>query len=439
MRRIPFMALAAALLAIGIGLVSWRAFSAPTVLRIAVGPVGSEDARLIGVLGQHLARDHEKLRFKVVPVAGEAEASRALDEDEADLAVVRTDIAMPNKAQSIAVMHRDGVVLLTLASRGIDSITALRGRTVGVVRRVQANARVLEVLLSHYEVPKDAVRVEMIDATADVEEALRQGRVDAVLAVGTLSGRNVADTFAAVAAAGDGAAPVFLPVNEAEAIAQRSTPYQAYEIVRGAFGGATPRPADVVKTLGVSHVLVASTDLPDGTVSELTRLLFTVRPAVAAIVPLANRIEAPDTSKSASLPVHAGAAAYYDNEVETFFDRYDDWIYIGAMLLSVVGSGCAGLLSTASARRRARTLGFLDRLLGIVRLARAAQTATELDALEHETDEILGVALGKAGTGGLDHAGLSAFSLGLEQARHAIAERRIVIGRERPVLAQAAE
>ncbi len=424
MGRSTLLVIAAALLTLAVGLVGWRMFSAPTVLRVAVGPSGSEDARLISVAGQQLVRDHAGLRFKVVPVEGEAEASQAMQDEQADLAVVRTDIAMPEKAQSVAVMHKDAAVLLTVPSRDIAAITALRGRTVGVVRRVPANARILELLLDHYEVPRDSVRIVTLESAGEVAGAFRSGAVDAVLAVGSISGRNVGDTVAAVTAAAGGAAPVFLPVNEAEAIAQRSAPFAAFEIVRGAFGGAVPRPAEAVKTISVSHRLVAASSLEDGTVSELTRLLFSMRPAVAAIVPLANRIEAPDTSRSSSLPVHPGAAAFYNDEVETFFDRYDDYIYIGAMLLSVVGSGLAGLLSSASVKRRARTLGLLDRLLGIVRLARAAGTAAELDALEHETDDILGVALGKAGRGGLDDAGVSAFSLGLEQARHAIADRR---------------
>lgn len=438
MRRPFLIGLAASLLAIGLGLLGWRVMSAPTVLRIGVGPAGTEDARLIAAIAQNLSHEHETVRLKIVPTDGEAESAEALDEERVDLAVVRTDIAVPEKSQTIAILHRDAAVLVALPDRGIATLSDLRGHAIGIVRKVAANRQLLDSLLAHYEVPKDSVRVEVIETAAEVEEALRSRRVDAVLAIGSLGGRTLTETVAGAAAAG-GAPPVFVPVSESEAIALRSPVYESLDIVRGAFGGAPPRPADVVKTLAVSHRLVGATSLEDATVSELTRLLFVMRPALAREVPLANRIEAPDVSKSSALPNHPGAAAYYEGEVQTFFERYDDWIYLGVMVLSIVGSAFAGLASTAGARRRARTLGMLQRLLGIVRLARAAESAHELGALEHECDEILGVALDEAGTGGLDDAGVSAFTLGLDQARHAIAARRAAIGDARPPLAAAAE
>lgn len=439
MRRPVLLVLATFFLLAGATFVGWRYMSSPTPLRIAVGPAGSEDARLIAAAAQYLSREHETLRFKLVPTEGEADSARAIDGGEADLAIVRTDITMPARAQTVVVLHKDALVLVAPAGRGIDTVASLRGHTVGIVKRLDANAKLLDTLLAHYEIAATDVKTVVIDNARDVEAAFRSNQIDAALAVGTIGGRAVLDTVASVMAVGDGAAPVFVPIAEADAIAQRSAALETFEILRGAFGGASPRPADTVKTVGVSHRLVASSTIPESTISELTRLIFVMRPALASDVPLANRIEAPESSNSAVLPVHPGALAYYDGEVESFFDKYDDFIYIGAMLLSVVASGAAGLASTASSRRRARTLGLLDRLLGIVRLTRSAQSEAELDGLEHETDEILAVALAKAGTGGLDDAGVSAFTLGLDQARHAIAERRLHLARGPRFLKVAAE
>lgn len=439
MRRPVLLVLATFFLLAGATIIGWRYMSSPTQLRVAVGPAGSEDARLIAAAAQYLSREHETLRFKVVPTEGEADSARAIDEGEADLAVVRTDVTMPARAQTVVVLHKDAFVLVAPAGRGIDTVGSLKGHTVGIVKRLGANAKLLETLLAHYEIPVGDVKTVVIENARDVEAALRSNQIDAAIAVGSIGGRNVLDTVASVLAAGDGAAPVFIPVTESDAIAQRSAALETFEILRGAFGGASPRPADTVKTIGVSHRLVANSTIPESTISELTRLIFVMRPTLASDVPLANRIEAPESSNSAVLPVHPGALAYYDGEVETFFEKYDDFIYIGAMLLSVVASGAAGLASTAASKRRARTLGLLDRLLGIVRLTRSAQSETELDGLEHETDEILAVALAKAGTGGLDDAGVSAFTLGLDQARHAIAERRLHLARGPRFLKVAAE
>ena len=44
MRRVSLMTIAAVLLGLGLGIVTWRIALAPTVLRVAVGPGGSDDA-----------------------------------------------------------------------------------------------------------------------------------------------------------------------------------------------------------------------------------------------------------------------------------------------------------------------------------------------------------------------------------------------------------
>lgn len=436
MRRHILIALAAALALLAAALLGLQWLALPTTLRVAVGPMGSGDTRLVAALSQHLARERQPVRLRMVLTDGVAASAEAVDRGKVDLAVVRTDAAMPTRAQTVVILHRDAAVLMTPESTGIVKVSDLAHRTVGIVRSNPANPRLLETVLDHYEVPKGSVSIITLKSVAEAEDALRAGRVDAVLVVATLTGRLMTETVAAVSQAGGGP-PVFVPIGEAEAIARRLPAFETVEIVRGAFGGTPPRPAETKTTLGVSHRLVARASLDEDVVSELTRLLFALRPAISAEVPLANRLEGPDTSKSSSLPVHPGASAYYEGEVETFLERYGDWFYLTAMLGSVVGSAAAGFASAAANRRRAREMALLHQLLAIVSRARHADTSA-LDPLEREADGILAAALEKAGSGGIDHAGIAAFALGIDQARQAIAERRAALGTP-PPLAQAAE
>ena len=71
-----------------------------------------------------------------------------------------------------------------------------------------------------------------------------------------------------------------------------------------------------------------------------------------------------------------------------------------------------------------RTLSYLGRLTELMGEARRADRGPELDALEREADQILAVALSRAGTGTLDAAAIAAFTLGLDQLREAIAAQR---------------
>jgi TRAP transporter TAXI family solute receptor len=440
MRRPFFIALAVSFGVLAAGLVLYQWTALPTTLKVAVGPVGSENTRLVVALSQYLVRERAQMRLRLVLTDGVAGSAQALEDGKADLAIVRTDVAMPVKAQTVVIMHRDASLLMTTPDSGISKVSGLWGRNVGIVRDIPANRTLHEAVLAHYEVPKDSVPVVVI-AASEVEEALRTKRVDAVLAVGTVTGRTMTETVAAVSQA-SGGSPVFIPIHEADAIEQRLPMFESLEVVRGSFGGTPPRPADTIETLGVSHRLVARTTLDDSIVSELTRLIFVARPSLAAEVPLANRIEAPDTAKGQTLPVHSGASAYYDGEVQSFFERYGDWFYLGVMVLSIAGSGFAAMASRAASRARARNMELLRELLSIVRRAHTGASIEELDVLDRQADDILGAALAKAGSGGIDNAGVAAFTLGLDQARRAIGERRrILLAQEphAPELAQAAE
>jgi hypothetical protein len=172
---------------------------------------------------------------------------------------------------------------------------------------------------------------------------------------------------------------------------------------------------------------MARASLRDSIGSDLTRLLFSERPSIAQISPLANQIEAPDTTKGAALPVHAGAAAYLDDEEKGFFDKYSDFIYIGAMLLSIVGSGLAAVASRVSSISHTELDRLIERLLEILKGARRAVTPGELDRLETETDEILVESVANRRIHGVDAHGMAALSLALDQARRAIRERRALV------------
>jgi TRAP transporter TAXI family solute receptor len=435
MRRHILLGLAFALACLAAGLVIWQWTSAPTTLRIAVGPQASEDARLVAALSQLLVRERHPIRLKLVATGDVGESADAVRGDRADLGVIRSDVNPPTNAQTVAILHQDAAVLMSLPDRGVSEISDLPGRTVGVVRKLPANAKLLDRILRHYDVVT-ATTAEF-DTPEAAAAALREGAVDAVFVIGAPAGRTLSDAVTAVTQAGGGP-PVFIPVGEAEAVAQRGAGLEEIEIIRGAFGGSPPRPGEPFKTVAVSHRLVAETSLDDGLVSELTELIFTARPALATEVPAANLIEAPETSKSSSMPVHSGAAAYYDGEVLTFMERYGDWVYITVMVGSILGSAVAGVAGAATANLRRKTMSLLDELLAIVTRARHAGTEAELEALEAEADEVLGQALSKASAEGIDQTVMVALFLGLDQARRAIAEQRKHLA-DRPPLPRAAE
>ena len=416
-------------------------YERPTRLTVAIAKADAEDYALIGTAAKLLKFGKNAVRLRVATVDGPAAASAAVDAGKADLAVIRTDVALPDDAQTVVILHRDAALLVAPAGGTVHDVADLAGHTVGIVHRGAGNEAMLATALAQYDVrPEDVTIVGL--APEEVAGALKAKTVDAVLAVDVLSSPRLRDIVKAAAAAGDGA-PTLVPIAEADAIAQRSPGYEKLEVVRGAFGGTPPRPAEEYDTLSITHRLVANENVSQDLISDLTRFFLTEKMQIAASVPIARRIEAPSTDKGLALPAHAGSAAYIDDDEQTFFDRYSDMIYIGAMLLGVLASGATAVLGRIQSRRTASLETSVGRLLEMLALVRAAPSDGALDALQGEVDGMMAEALQAASSAGGDDRRLTVFGLALDQVRAAVRDRRAQIAAMGPVagprLASAAE
>src|SRR5262245_41089262 len=460
LRHTWLVTIAAVLALVGVTAAAFYYASQPTTLRVAVGPPNSEDLKVIQTVAQHLGRERGSVRLRILVKDGPVQSAAAIDTREADIAVVRRDRAMPQNGQAVAILRRNVVVIVapplppapTAAKakrvkkaaakdddakksnakdkdkddevKRLEKIEELAGKRIAVIGRTEANVKLLNIILKQYEIPPDKVQVIQLDTT-DVGPAIRDSKVDAIMAVGPLSSRITADAIAA--AARDKEAPSFLAIDASEAIAQRYPVYESTEIPAGAFGGAPQRPAEAVETIGVSHYIVAHRALDESVVGDFTRLLFGARQVLSSDLPAVAKIEAPETDKDAAVAVHPGAAAYIDGEQKSFFERYNDWIYYGLMILSFLGSAMAWLMNYSKVDDRVQKLHALDQLMDLIRAAREAPDVPALDRLQAEADEILQAAIQQVENNALDQAGLQAFSLALQQTRGAIADRRALL------------
>ena len=424
MRRTVLIAIAGCLATAAIVALAGYFYERPTSLRVAVTR-DTDDFRLMTAIAHVFGKERESIRFKLNPVNDAAASAAALEAGEADLAVVRSDVAMPASGQTLVILHRNAAVLMVPAASPITRVTDMRGRKIGIVKGPSSgsgNLHLLETILAQYDIGPDMIEPVNLRGF-EVFTAVEQKLVDVVMAVGIPGEARLNDIVSAVAQAGKGA-PVFLPVQEARAIAQRTPRVESMELVRGAFGGDPPKPAASFETLAVSVRLVARSTLSNSTASDITKSLFANRLSIAQKEPLASRIEAPPTDKGAALPTHPGTAAYIDGEEQTFFEKYSDFIYIGAMLLSVVGSAAAALASRWKSDSAGEVETMMARLLAILKAARSAETMEELDGLEHESDEILVSALAHHSLNNAAASQIGTLSLALEQARLAIRDRR---------------
>jgi TRAP-type uncharacterized transport system substrate-binding protein len=449
LRHTWLLAIAGILLLVGVAAVAAYVATRPTTLKIAVGPPGSDDLRLVQAIAQHLARDGADIRLQIVGKDGSAESAAAVDSGEADLAVVRGDM-VPKNGQAVVILRKNHLVLFVPAAgspaagsaaagaanakskqkgkaakkKTIEKIGNLAGTRLGMIGRSQANLALLNTVLQQYGIPPDKVAVTQM-SVKDLGPALREGQFDVLMAVGPTSSRITAEAVALASTDKEG--PTFIAVDASEAIAQRVPIYESTEIPAGAFGGSSPRPEETVETVGFSHYIVARKGLSEATVGDFAKLVFGARQALATEMPATSKIEAPATDKDATVAVHPGAVAYIDGEQKTFFDKYSELLYWGLFGLSMLGSAAAGLASYAKAGARLDKMGMLDRLVELIGVARGATSLDQLDDLQGEVDGILKTTIGEVEKGGLDESALGAFSLALEQTRHAISDRRALL------------
>ena len=432
----PFLLIAAALLILAAVAGAVFLLSRPAVLRIAVGPAGSEDQKVIQSLAQEFITEGSPVRLSVISTAGPVESLGLLAAGEADLAVGRADEDMPKGSGSLAILRKNVVVLWAPSGapkKGgkkeskskIKEISDLEGKRVGVLGRTAVNVDLLKLILSESGLNPDKVAISRF-SVSQVTDMVKDPAIDAFMTVGPLDSKITTDAI--VATARLRGEPAFLPIDVSEALAHKHPLYESEEIPGSSFTTSPARPDDTVDTVSVNHLIVATKALSDTRAGAFTRALFNVRPALVRQDPAAAKIEKPDTDKDAAIPAHPGAAAYIDGTERTFLDKYSDYIWGGVLLLSVLGSATAGFRHYMKRDERTLTGEHRDKLLAHIAQVRKTDSLEELDALQEEADEFLRETLEGYDDGAIDEGDLSAYSLVLEQFHHAVADRRAVIG-----------
>jgi TRAP-type uncharacterized transport system substrate-binding protein len=407
----------------------------PVTLRIAVGPPGSNDHRLILAMAEAFASDGGAVRLSPITTDGAVEALALLGTAKADLAVARGDLNMPADAQTVAIVRKNFVVRWSpsgLPGKGskkqpapkIKEIANLAGHRVGVIGRTLANVALLRFILDGSGVAPDLVAVTQF-ATDQTEELARDPTLDAFMAVGPLDSKITSDAIAATARArGE---PKFLAIDASEAIALKHPRYEAEEIPASVFNARPAWPDDKVDTISVDHLIVARRTLSETTVAAFFRQLFAVRQSLARQVSGAAHIKKPDTDKDAELPVHRGAAAVIDGTVRTFLDKYGDYFWFALLLLSGIGSAGAWLRHYLNRDEREENTTHRNKILAMVSRVRTAASSEELLAMQREVDAIIAETLECYDDGAIEEEELAAFGLVLELFDHAVAERRAAL------------
>lgn len=396
----------------GAGLVAYRYVTRPVTLTVAVGSRDGELAKAAGLIAARLAEQGASVRLKILKTEDFAAAATAFSNRRADLAVVRADAGDLPRARSVAQVGHGVVMLLAPSDSRVSSIEALKGHAVGVVGGA-INQSVVDALKREYELESKVTFLNL--PVEQVREAVSTRRVAALLVVVPLSTR-----YLSLVKGLFGQAPRLIPVDSADAIADLNKAFESFTIPRGTFRGYPPLPEDDVSSLRVGFYLVADDALGNDLVADLTQAIMNARKDLVAHDPEMAAITSIDAD-SAYIPLHPGAAAYYNGTQQTFMDKYGDAIYLTPMITGAFVTIAAGLWRFLGGGSTDRNDATRMAIYGLPRRIKSATSEQALQAIEVEIDQLLEDFLDGAQAGdesGPDVATANAIALRLEGLVH---------------------
>ena len=418
------LVLSLGILAAGAGLFGYRYITQPATMTIATGSLDGDVTRIMSAMAHRMASTNAPIRLKVVEKATASEAAKEFAAGNVDLVIARADLVDLSIARAVlAVTH--GVVLIVVPPGSpIEGMDDLRGKMVGVIS-AETNRQVIAAITKEYAL--DSAKVSFKNLTpADVPQAFQTKQIQALLVVLPLSEKYIAmlrDIFPRNAKASLG----LVPIESAGAIEEVSPPFKSYELPKGTLRGSPPVPDDDLTTLRVPYFLVANKNLSDDAVTALTKAMMETRRELVGEFPLLAQVMAPSTDKDAYVPIHPGAAAFFDGDEKTIFDKYGDQFFYGSMLLGTLMSVLAAIWKFMT-----RDMGKPDerpsiRLYALVGKINEAKSESELSAIEQEIDEILKVELENCSSGKIDSGEMSAISLASQRLQYLMAQRRLTL------------
>jgi TRAP-type uncharacterized transport system substrate-binding protein len=412
----------------GTGLFAYRWYYRPTTLTIAVGSLDGEAARIVSAIAGRLAATNAGVRLNVIETSSALEAANAFSSGKTDLAVVRGDVGDLSQAQAVIVVAHAVALLIARPGPSIADLADLKRATVGVVGG-ETNRKIVSVLTDEYDLGRANVKFRDL-APPEVRRALESREVRAILVVVPLTEKYLS-LVRGLFHQNPKVGPVLIPIESAGAIAEKERAYESFDVPKGTLRGSPPLPNDDLTTLRVTFYLVAKKQLDADLITELTQALMNVRRDLLGELPILAQVAAPDTDPDAFLPVHPGAAAFYNGTQQSFLDKWGNAIFLMPMIFGGLVSVLAAAWKFLRAGEPRKSEQALDSLYAVGRRIRTAEGEPDLSEIEREIDRVLQVQRAKATAEDENSLDVATLNVAAHRLQSLIHDRRSLLAVER--------
>ncbi|NEV01326.1 TAXI family TRAP transporter solute-binding subunit [Bradyrhizobium uaiense] len=414
----------ALLLATGTGLSAYFWYTRPVTLTVAVGSFDGEADKVLSAISSRLTATSAPVRLRVVSESSALEAANAFSSGKVDLAVVRGDVGDLSRAQAVLVLTHAVALIAAPPGSPLSDVASLKGRRVGVVGG-EINRAVVNALRQQYDLDRANVKFKDV-SLPEARQVVDSRSVDALLLVTPLTQKYLS-LARSLFPQTPKSKPVLIPIESADAIVESHRAYQSFDVPKGTLRGSPAVPDDDLTTLRVSFYLVAQKKLNADTIADLTRSLLAARRDLIGELPILAQVTAPDTDPDAFLPVHAGAAEYFNGTQESFLDEWSNAIYLTPMILGGLASIIAAAWRFIGLRTSKPDESALDALFALARRVRKAQHEDELSNIEGRIDDILTDQQFKIASGDEDATDMATLNVAANRVESLIHARRATL------------
>ena len=395
-------------------------------LTFAVGEANGPEARFAAKLAVMLKASSSRFQLKIIRSPDNAKALGAFDRKLADLAVLRTDVRIPPRARSLAILEHDLIMVISPGDKKIKSLAELKKKKIALLTSSSNNLAFVRHVL---EIPEsaDATRLQLAPPNSTLDKLLASGGYGAVIAIDHASTIVKDKGFEQSARR----APFTVnAIDESTALSRRYPGITEETLATGLLSSTPQIPDDDLDTAGLQWLLVGQAALPASTAGELARTIYENKAELALDDGFASKIEPADVDKSAFVAAHQGVAEYINDTSKSFLERYSDLLYLGAAALSVIGSLFVALYTKVTRVAPEKAGELATAILDIGERVVDVQTIEALDRLQDELEAVLRGAVIGLRDGTISSDGLDTFKLGYEFVRDEIGLRRESLKRQ---------
>ena len=146
-------------------------------------------------------------------------------------------------------------------------------------------------------------------------------------------------------------------------------------------------------------------------------------------LPMLGQMTAASTDSDAYLPVHPGAAAFYNGTQQSFLDKWGNAIFLAPMIFGGLVSVLAATWKFLRTDESADGEQALDSLYALGNRIRATEAKAELSDIEREIDKVLQAQRAKSAAGEENALDVTTLNVAAHRLQSLIHDRRLLAAR----------